>query len=99
MGNNNAKKQSNFIMLDRDLLRVLGTNEAIVLCQYMNAAEVLKNNPSNKQGDFHYQTEEQIAFYTGLSISSVNRAKQVWVEKGLIVFAKHTEKNRTKFKF
>lgn len=87
---------SSFIKLDKDLIRVLGVNTAIVFCNLYGLEKGI--NTKRKTATAIYQTYNVMEYETGLSKQTLIKSLKELTDLKLIHIIRHTERNKTKYK-
>lgn len=86
---------NDFIKLDRDLIRVLGLNKAVIFCHLQGIENAINRRISTTS---IYQTIPQFIFATGLSKSTIIKSLKELEQLNLIYKLSHAEGNKTRYK-
>ena len=90
-----SNKVKSFIKLDRQLIRVLGLNNAVVFCHLLGIQDAI--NGKNNTTSAIYQQLDRLIYDTGLSKATIIKSIKYLEDIKLLHKIPHTEGNKTKY--
>lgn len=90
-----SKKVKSFIQLDRQLIRVLGLNKAVVFCHLLGIQDAINGKSGTPSAI--YQQLDRLVYDTGISRATIIKSIKYLEDIKLLHKIPHTEGNKTKY--